>query len=334
MSDQPPDAAGSRFEQFGASGGSGDHAQAESSLDERSQNRPPADAESSSRRAERMMALEVTLEEMLGKGSYGMVYRATTPRHGEVAVKVLPWAPHEVSSELKKELKMLQRCNSAYIVRAYGAFPKPKELWICMEYCNLGSLLDVMRSMDEPLPEPAIAAAVHDAARGLSYMHSQKRVIIHRDIKSANILINSEGRVKLADFGVAAQLNSTASKRSSVIGTPHWMAPEVIQNGKYDARADVWSLGITAMELAQCRPPHHEMRPVLKVLFAIASGEPPQLEQPHDFSPTFRESARVGDSAARVGRLTWLTVASAAGRLVAAGGTRVGRPSARVGRAS
>ena len=201
MSDQPPDAAGSRFEQFGASGGSGDHAQAESSLDERSQNRPPADAESSSRRAERMMALEVTLEEMLGKGSYGMVYRATTPRHGEVAVKVLPWAPHEVSSELKKELKMLQRCNSAYIVRAYGAFPKPKELWICMEYCNLGSLLDVMRSMDEPLPEPAIAAAVHDATRGLSYMHSQKRVIIHRDIKSANILINSEGRVKLADFG-------------------------------------------------------------------------------------------------------------------------------------
>ena len=139
MSDQPPDAAGSRFEQFGASGGSGDHAQAESSLDERSQNRPPADAESSSRRAERMMALEVTLEEMLGKGSYGMVYRATTPRHGEVAVKVLPWAPHEVSSELKKELKMLQRCNSAYIVRAYGAFPKPKELWICPggHHCEL-----------------------------------------------------------------------------------------------------------------------------------------------------------------------------------------------------
>ena len=147
---------------------------------------------------------------MLGKGSYGMVYRGMTPRHGEVAVKVLPWAPHEVSSDLKKELKMLQRCNSAYIVRAFGAFAKPKELWICMEYCDLGSLLDVMRSMDEPLSEDAIAAACSDATRGLLYMHTQKRVIIHRDIKSANILINTEGRVKLADFGVAAQVRRAA----------------------------------------------------------------------------------------------------------------------------
>ena len=236
-----------------------------------------------------MMALEVTLDEMLGKGSYGMVYRASTPRHGAVAVKVLPFAPHEVSNDLKKELKLLQRCNSAYIVRAYGAFAKPKELWICMEYCDLGSLLDVMRSMDEPMPEDAVASACCDSVRGLAYMHTQipKRVIIHRDIKSANILFNSEGRVKLADFGVAAQLNSTASKRSSVIGTPHWMAPEVIQNGKYDARADVWSLGVTAMEMAQCHPPHHEMHPVLKVLFAIASGAPPQLEKPERFSETF-----------------------------------------------
>ena len=238
-------------------------------------------------RADRLTSLEVELKELLGKGSYGMVYRGLTPRHGSVAVKVLPWALNEVSSELKKELKLLQRCNSAYIVRAFGAFAKPKELWIVMEYCDLGSLLDVMRSMDEPLPEAAIAAACSDSLRGLSYMHTQKRGIIHRDIKSANILLNSEGRVKLADFGVAAQLNSTASKRNTVIGTPHWMSPEVISNGKYDARADVWSLGITAIELAQGRPPHHAMRPVLKVLFAIVSGEPPQLDAPDDFSELF-----------------------------------------------
>ena len=238
-------------------------------------------------RGDRLASLEVELKELLGKGSYGMVYRGLTPRHGSVAVKVLPWALNEVSSELKKELKLLQRCNSAYIVRAFGAFAKPKELWIVMEYCDLGSLLDVMRSMDEPLPEAAIAAACSDSLRGLSYMHTQKRGIIHRDIKSANILLNSEGRVKLADFGVAAQLNSTASKRNTVIGTPHWMSPEVISNGKYDARADVWSLGITAIELAQGRPPHHAMRPVLKVLFAIVSGEPPQLDAPDDFSEFF-----------------------------------------------
>ena len=240
-------------------------------------------------RRDRLTALDVTLHELLGKGSYGMVYRASTTRLGlgDVAVKVLPWAPNEVSSELKKELKLLQRCDSPYIVRAHGSFPKPKELWIVIEYCDLGSVLDTMRSIGQPLDEGAIAQVCRDALCGLLHLHTQKRVVIHRDVKAANILLTSAATVKLADFGVAAQLNSTASKRSSVIGTPHWMAPEVISNGKYDARADVWSLGITAIEMAQMRPPHHDMRPVLKVLFAIASGEPPGLENPDGFSPTF-----------------------------------------------
>ena len=240
-------------------------------------------------RRDRLTALDVTLHELLGKGSYGMVYRASTTRLGlgDVAVKVLPWAPNEVSSELKKELKLLQRCDSPYIVRAHGSFPKPKELWIVIEYCDLGSVLDTMRSIGQPLDEGAIAQVCRDALCGLLHLHTQKRVVIHRDVKAANILLTSAATVKLADFGVAAQLNSTASKRSSVIGTPHWMAPEVISNGKYDARADVWSLGITAIEMAQMRPPHHDMRPVLKVLFAIASGEPPGLENPDAFSPTF-----------------------------------------------
>ena len=121
------------------------------------------------------------------------------------------------------------------------------------------------------------------------HLHTQRKGIIHRDIKCANLLLTSEagGRIKLADFGVAAQLNSTASKRSSVIGTPHWMAPEVVQNGTYDARADVWSLGITAIEMAQGYPPLYDMRPVLKVMFHIASKPPPTLEAPEAFSPEF-----------------------------------------------
>mmetsp|Transcript_23807 Transcript_23807/g.52049 ORF Transcript_23807/g.52049 Transcript_23807/m.52049 type:complete len:526 (-) Transcript_23807:446-2023(-) len=237
----------------------------------------------------RLSSLDVVLDELLGKGSYGMVYSAKTKLHGQVAVKVLPWAPNEVSSDLKKELRLLQKCDSDYIVRAHGMFLKPRELWIVMELCDLGSLLDVMRSIDLPLVEEAIAAACHDALKGLEYLHGQKRGIIHRDIKCANLLLSSDGVVKLADFGVAAQLNSTASKRSSVIGTPHWMAPEVIQNGKYDARADVWSLGITAMEMAQMHPPLYDVRPVLKVMFAIASADPPGLDEPDKFSQTFRD---------------------------------------------
>ena len=203
-----------------------------------------------------------------------MPHRARTPDEQTGSQAGLVWSATHTFEPRLGQLKLLQRCNSAYIVRAFGAFAKPKELWIVMEYCDFGSLLDVMRSMDEPLTEGAIAAACSDSVRGLWYMHSQKRAIIHRDIKSANILLNSEGRVKLADFGVAAQLNSTASKRNSVIGTPHWMAPEVISNGKYDARADVWSLGITAIELAQGRPPHHGMRPVLKVSHAPQAAAP------------------------------------------------------------
>ena len=140
-------------------------------------------------RRDRLTALDVTLHELLGKGSYGMVYRASTTRLGlgDVAVKVLPWAPNEVSSELKKELKLLQRCDSPYIVRAHGSFPKPKELWIVIEYCDLGSVLDTMRSIGQPLDEGAIAQVCRDALCGLLHLHTQKRVVIHRDVKAANI---------------------------------------------------------------------------------------------------------------------------------------------------
>ena len=126
---------------------------------------------------------------------------------------MLPWAPNEVSSELKKELKLLQRCDSPYIVRAHGSFPKPKELWIVIEYCDLGSVLDTMRSIGQPLDEGAIAQVCRDALCGLLHLHTQKRVVIHRDVKAANILLTSAATVKLADFGVAARSTSTASKR-------------------------------------------------------------------------------------------------------------------------
>ncbi len=266
----------------------------------------------------RLTPLDLSLGELLGAGSYGSVYRARRAdapppdrradadaappdppsSHDDLAVKVLPWTPSEVSHELKKELRLLQSCDDPHIVRAHGMFLKPRELWIVMEFCEYGSLLDVMRSMRSALPEEAIAAACADALRGLRYLHSQRRAIIHRDVKCANLLLAASGVVKLADFGVAAQLNSTASKRSSVIGTPHWMAPEVVQSGRYDARADVWSLAVTAIEMAQARPPLANLRPVLKVMFAIAAGEPVKLDHPARFSAllnAFLDAALVKD---------------------------------------
>eukprot|EP00965_Chrysotila_dentata_P126168 4170172-Pleurochrysis_carterae.AAC.2 len=121
----------------------------------------------------RLSSLDVVLDELLGKGSYGMVYSAKTKLHGQVAVKVLPWAPNEVSSDLKKELRLLQKCDSDYIVRAHGMFLKPRELWIVMELCDLGSLLDVMRSIDLPLVEASrelcMLARGHGRRRAASF---------------------------------------------------------------------------------------------------------------------------------------------------------------------
>ena len=236
----------------------------------------------------RLTSLDVELGEQLGRGSYGTVFRAAAAKvGGPCAVKILPWGPADVTADMKRELKLMQRCSSDYLIRAHGAFSKPKELWIVMELCTHGSLLDVMRATEHTLTEAAVAAACRDACHGLHYLHTHaKGRVIHRDIKCANLLLSAEhgGRVKLADFGVAAQLNSTASKRNSVIGTPHWMAPEVVQNGHYDARADVWSLGIAAMEMAQARPPLIHVRPVLRVMFSIAQNPPPTLDEPALFS--------------------------------------------------
>ena len=252
----------------------------------------------------RLRSVDISLHEKLGSGSFGTVFRASAARIGTIAVKVLPWGPRDVSVELKRELRLMQRCSSPYVVRAYGAFSKPQELWIVMEHCDAGSLLDVIRARRSALDEGAIALSCRDALRGLSYMHGYRKGIIHRDIKCANLLLTTAqgGRVKLADFGVSVQLNSTASRRQSVIGTPHWMAPEVVGYGRYDTRADVWSLGITAIEMAQGRPPRYGERPMLRVMLAITANPPPTLAEPSRASAGLNEflaRCLVKDAAAR-----------------------------------
>ncbi|XP_021955711.1 serine/threonine-protein kinase 3 isoform X1 [Folsomia candida] len=219
----------------------------------------------------------------LGEGSYGSVFKALHKESGQVlAIKQVP-----VDTDLQeiiKEISIMQQCDSLYVVKYYGSYFKNTDLWIVMEYCGAGSVSDIMRLRKKTLTEDEISTVLTDTLRGLEYLHARKK--IHRDIKAGNILLNSEGHAKLADFGVAGQLTDTMAKRNTVIGTPFWMAPEVIQEIGYDCVADIWSLGITALEMAEGRPPYGDIHP-MRVIFMIPSKPPPSFRNPDSWSQEF-----------------------------------------------
>jgi serine/threonine protein kinase len=177
--------------------------------------------------------------------------------------------------------------NSRHIVAYFGSYKTDSELWIFMEYCGLGSVNDALKAMKDGLSEPELAYVLQDTLKGIRDLH--KLGYIHRDIKSANILLNDKASVKLADFGVSS---TEAAKHHTVIGTPYWMAPEIISAGKsadgYDLKADIWSLGITAIEMAETMPPRSEIHP-MKVIFIITNEKlpPPTLQQPEKWSKEF-----------------------------------------------
>ncbi|GLE05427.1 hypothetical protein PINS_up014440 [Pythium insidiosum] len=224
--------------------------------------------------------------ERLGEGSYGRVYKALHRGSADVvALKVVP--ADSDTAACAHEIHVLERCVSPFIVQYFGSFLYDGHLWIAMEYCAVGSLADLLALRGgRCLSEREIAGVCANVALGLAHLHAQRH--IHRDIKAANILLAADGVAKLADFGVAATLTSTVSKRKTVIGTPFWMAPEVIQEATYDGKADVWSLGITAIELAEGAPPLAQMHP-MRAIFLIPSRAPPTLADASAWSPAFHD---------------------------------------------
>jgi serine/threonine protein kinase len=142
-------------------------------------------------------------------------------------------------------------------------------------YCEGGSIADIMKDLKLPLEEVQISVICREALKGLAYLHERK--IVHRDIKGGNIMVNAQGEVKLADFGVSAQLTESVNKKNTFVGTPFWMSPEVIMQTQYDGKADIWSLGITAIEMAELVPPHNTVHP-MRVLFLVPKEDPPRLQ--------------------------------------------------------
>ncbi|XP_026165038.1 STE20-like serine/threonine-protein kinase isoform X2 [Mastacembelus armatus] len=231
----------------------------------------------------------------LGDGAFGKVFKAQNKQNGTLAAaKVIDTKTEDELEDYIVEIEILASCNHDHIVKLLDAFYFEGKLWILIEFCAGGAVDAIMLELERPLTEPQIRVVCKQTLEALCYLHENK--VIHRDLKAGNILLSLDGDVKLADFGVSAKNTKTLQRRDSFIGTPYWMAPEVVmcetsKDRPYDYKADIWSLGVTLIELAQIEPPNHEMNP-MRVLLKIAKSEPPTLMHPSRWSPEFRDFLR------------------------------------------
>nr|XP_033805767.1 serine/threonine-protein kinase 10-like isoform X2 [Geotrypetes seraphini] len=230
----------------------------------------------------------------LGDGAFGKVLKAQNKDTGVLAAaKMIDTQSEEELEDYMVEIDILAQCEHPNIVKLLEAFHWDGKLWIFIEFCSGGALDAVMLELERPLTEVQIQVVCKQVLQALEYLHCHR--IIHRDLKAGNLLLSLAGEVKL-DFGVSAKNLQTMQRRSSFIGTPYWMAPEVVlcetsKDVPYDYKADIWSLGITLIEMAEGEPPHHELNP-MRVLLKITKSDPPRLCVPLKWSEEFNDFLR------------------------------------------
>jgi serine/threonine protein kinase len=226
----------------------------------------------------------------IGEGACGSVFVAHKPNNeGIVALKKVRPENETEAKALTMEIKMMCCTRHPNLIKCYETYNWSGDLWISMEYMDGGSLTDaieIFQTIQEPMNETEIAYILKEVLQGLRFMHGLKR--LHRDIKSDNVLVGKDGKVKLCDFGFCAELTEERAKRTTCVGTPYWMAPELIRESEYDYKVDIWSVGILAIECAEWEPPRLDEKP-LRAMFLITTQPPPQLQDRARWSPEFHD---------------------------------------------